>query len=93
MSRLLREIAYVRSGDKGNICSFGVIAMAPEHYETLLRTVTPRAHQATLRRFRERRRSRLSTRQHPLRQRRHGAGAWWRRSEHAAPRPDSQVPG
>ncbi len=41
MSRLLREIAYVRSGDKGNICSFGVIATAPEHYETLLRTVTP----------------------------------------------------
>src|ERR1017187_532959 len=41
MSRLLREIAYVRSGDKGNICSFGVIATAPEHYEVLLRTVTP----------------------------------------------------
>jgi len=41
MSHLLREIAYVRSGDKGNICSFGVIAKAPEHYDALLRTVTP----------------------------------------------------
>ncbi len=41
MPHLLREIAYVRSGDKGDICSFGVIAKAPEYYEMLLRAVTP----------------------------------------------------
>jgi hypothetical protein len=41
MTHLLREIAYVRSGDKGDICSFGVIAKAPEYYNMLLRAVTP----------------------------------------------------
>ena len=41
MVRRLRDIAYVRSGDKGDICSFGVIAKAPEFYDTVLRTLTP----------------------------------------------------
>jgi hypothetical protein len=41
MADLLRDIAYVRSGDKGNVCSCGVIAKAPEFYESVLRTVTP----------------------------------------------------
>ncbi|MGR3425576.1 MAG: AtuA-related protein [Pseudooceanicola nanhaiensis] len=41
--QLLRDIAYVRSGDKGDTVSIGVIASAPEHYPTLLRSVTPEA--------------------------------------------------
>ena len=41
MSRLLSEIAYVRSGDKGNICSAGLIAKSPELYPLLLASVTP----------------------------------------------------
>ena len=40
-TRLLRDIAYIRSGDKGDICSVGVIAKAPEYYDALLRSVTP----------------------------------------------------
>jgi len=36
----LHDIAYVRSGDKGDICTVGLIARAPEHYEQLRRTVT-----------------------------------------------------
>jgi hypothetical protein len=39
--RLLRDIAYVRSGDKGDIASFGVIAKESRHYPDILRTVTP----------------------------------------------------
>ena len=39
--RLLADIAYVRSGDKGDICSVGVIARTPADYAALLRTVTP----------------------------------------------------
>lgn len=38
--QLLRDIAYVRSGDKGDVVSVGVIARAPEHYAALLRSVT-----------------------------------------------------
>lgn len=41
MARLLKEIAYVRSGDKGDTITIGVIAQAPEHYEALRRSVTP----------------------------------------------------
>ncbi len=41
MTALLRDIAYVRSGDKGNTLTIGVIAREPEHYATVLRTVTP----------------------------------------------------
>lgn len=43
MTALLNEIAYVRSGDKGDTVTIGVIAKAPEHYETLRRSVTPEA--------------------------------------------------
>lgn len=43
MARLLNEIAYVRSGDKGDTITIGVIAQSPEHYETLRRSVTPEA--------------------------------------------------
>lgn len=45
--RLLRDIAFVRSGDKGDTASFGVIAKDPHHFAAILRTVTPervRAH-------------------------------------------------
>jgi hypothetical protein len=41
--QLLRDIAYVRSGDKGDVVSVGVIAHAPEHYPALLRSLTPQA--------------------------------------------------
>ncbi len=41
MLKLLRDIAYVRSGDKGDICTAGVIARTPDDYATLLRSVTP----------------------------------------------------
>tara|TARA_Y100000588_G_scaffold225130_1_gene239032 strand:+ start:384 stop:698 length:315 start_codon:yes stop_codon:yes gene_type:complete len=39
--QLLRDIAYVRSGDKGDVISVGVVASAPEYYPDLLRTLTP----------------------------------------------------
>lgn len=41
MSKLLRDIAYVRSGDKGDICTAGLIAKTPQDYPLLLRSVTP----------------------------------------------------
>jgi hypothetical protein len=41
--QLLRDIAYVRSGDKGDIASIGVLATATEHYPAVLRSVTPDA--------------------------------------------------
>lgn len=41
MPRLLRDIAYVRSGDKGDTCTAGLIAKTPEDYPALLRSVTP----------------------------------------------------
>jgi len=41
MARLLRDIAYVRSGDKGDICTAGLIAKTPADYPVLLRSVTP----------------------------------------------------
>jgi hypothetical protein len=40
-ARLLSEIAYVRSGDKGDICSVGIIAKSPSDYAAIVRTVTP----------------------------------------------------
>lgn len=43
MARLLKDIAYVRSGDKGDTITIGVIAKTPEHYEILRRSVTPDA--------------------------------------------------
>ncbi len=41
MARLLRDIAYVRSGDKGDVVNVGVIARQPGDYAALLRSVTP----------------------------------------------------
>ncbi len=37
---LLRDIAYVRSGDKGDVVSIGVLARSPDHYPALRRSVT-----------------------------------------------------
>lgn len=41
MAKLLRDIAYVRSGDKGDICTAGLIAKTPRDYAVILRSVTP----------------------------------------------------
>jgi hypothetical protein len=46
MSALLEEIAYVRSGDKGDTITIGVIAKTPLHYEAIRRSVTPEAVRA-----------------------------------------------
>ncbi|MBK7143420.1 MAG: DUF1446 domain-containing protein [bacterium] len=37
----LQEIAYARSGDKGDTCNIGVLARSPEIYEFLRSTLTP----------------------------------------------------
>ncbi|MDB5592444.1 hypothetical protein [Enterovirga sp.] len=42
----LHEIAYVRSGDKSDSVSVGVIARTPADYPAVLRTVTPAAVKA-----------------------------------------------
>lgn len=39
----LDKIAYVRSGDKGDVVSIGVIARTPDDYQTLLNSVTSQA--------------------------------------------------
>lgn len=41
MTRLLSDICYVRSGDKGNVCTAGLIARTPQDYPLLLASVTP----------------------------------------------------
>lgn len=41
MSRTLSDIAYIRSGDKGDICTAGVIAKRPEFYPLLKRSLSP----------------------------------------------------
>jgi hypothetical protein len=41
MAKLLRDIAYVRSGDKGDICTAGLVAKTPQDYAVILRSVTP----------------------------------------------------
>ena len=41
MTRLLRDICYIRSGDKGDVCTAGLIARTPGDYATLLRSVDP----------------------------------------------------
>ena len=41
MTRLLSDICYIRSGDKGDVCTAGLIARTPEDYATLLRSVDP----------------------------------------------------
>lgn len=40
MAKLLRDIAYVRSGDKGDICTAGLVAKTPQDYAVILRSVT-----------------------------------------------------
>ena len=41
MKRTLSDIAYVRSGDKGDVCTAGLIAKHPGDYRKLLQSVTP----------------------------------------------------
>lgn len=41
MARLIRDIAYVRSGDKGDTATIGLIARAPDLYGPLLASVSP----------------------------------------------------
>jgi hypothetical protein len=41
MARNLSEIAYIRSGDKGDVCTAGLIAKTPQDYAPLLRSVSP----------------------------------------------------
>jgi hypothetical protein len=37
----LSQIAHTRSGDKGDTCNIGVIALDESHYPVLVREVTP----------------------------------------------------
>jgi hypothetical protein len=37
----LREIAYARSGDKGDVCTVGLLARTPQAFEAMRRQVTP----------------------------------------------------
>ncbi len=46
MAALLKEIAHVRSGDKGDTVTIGVIAKTPGDYEAVRRSVTPQAVKA-----------------------------------------------
>jgi hypothetical protein len=46
MNKIIRDIAYVRSGDKGDICTAGVIARTPQDYGALKASVTPQAVKA-----------------------------------------------
>jgi hypothetical protein len=41
MAKQLKDICFIRSGDKGNICTAGLIAQTPEAYGMLLKSVTP----------------------------------------------------
>ncbi len=41
MTATIRDIAYVRSGDKGDVCTAGLIAKTPADYPRLLANVTP----------------------------------------------------
>ena len=41
MTRQLHEIAYVRSGDKGDVCTAGLLARTPADYALLRASVTP----------------------------------------------------
>jgi hypothetical protein len=41
MARLVADIAYIRSGDKGDVCTAGLIAKRPAEYAALVRSVTP----------------------------------------------------
>jgi len=42
-TRRIADIAYVRSGDKGDVCTVGLIARRPQDYDALRRSVTPGA--------------------------------------------------
>lgn len=46
MNTTIRDIAYVRSGDKGDVCTAGLIAKTPQDYPQLLASVTPAAVKA-----------------------------------------------
>ena len=46
MKTTIRDIAYVRSGDKGDVCTAGLIAKTPQDYPQLLASVTPDAVKA-----------------------------------------------
>lgn len=41
MTLQVKDIAYVRSGDKGDVCSVGLVAHGPDEYAQLLASVTP----------------------------------------------------
>jgi hypothetical protein len=41
MARTLSDICYIRSGDKGDVCTAGLIAKTPQDYASLRRSVTP----------------------------------------------------
>ncbi len=41
MSQTLADICYIRSGDKGDICTAGLIARDPDQWERLKRSVSP----------------------------------------------------
>lgn len=41
MTLQVKDIAYVRSGDKGDVCSVGLVARGPQEYAQLLASVTP----------------------------------------------------
>ena len=41
MTRVLADIAYIRSGDKGDVCTAGIIARTPADYPLLMRSLTP----------------------------------------------------
>lgn len=46
MIKTVRDIAYVRSGDKGDVCTAGLLARTPEDYPRLQASVTPEAVKA-----------------------------------------------
>lgn len=41
MTLQVKDIAYVRSGDKGDVCSVGLVARGLQEYAQLLASVTP----------------------------------------------------
>ena len=38
---MLKDLAFARSGDKGDVCNVGVMAMTPSIYEFLVKELTP----------------------------------------------------
>ena len=40
-TKQLRELAYARSGDKGDVCNVNVLALDDEAYQIIAREVTP----------------------------------------------------